>query len=133
MTCTRSRGLTALVGLALVAACSSGGGGSATTRSVTATGPSSDQQAALDMTDSLAFEPSEVRASVGTLTLVIDNVGRVPHNLTFADEALGKTDTVQGGKQASLTVALAKAGTYRFTCTFHSGMDGKVVVTEKRP
>jgi len=129
-TCRRTRA--GLVALALVAGCSSGGGALKTTGTVTATGPAAAQQAQLDMTARLTFTPNVVRASVGTLTLVLDNVGQVPHNLVFADEKLGRTDTVQGGSTATLKVVFGKPGTYRFTCTFHPGMDGQVVVTEAR-
>lgn len=130
MTTTRSHALAALV-LALVAGCS-GGGTSKTTGEVTASGPASDQRATVRMTDALRFEPNLVKAQQGTLTLLVDNSGRVPHNLVFADGALGRTGTVQGGATATLKVSFATPGTYRFMCTFHSGMTGQVVVTEKR-
>ena len=121
----------AVVGL-LLAGC--GGGGSSgdelkVTGTVTASGAGQKQIAAIDMTDELTFQPNVVKAQVGSLALTAKNVGRVPHNLVFADGAKGSLPTVKGKGTATLTVAFAKAGTYRFTCTFHQGMDGEVVVS----
>lgn len=130
---TPTRALGVALALVLAAGCSGSGGPKQSTDAVTASGPASAQQATVDMNDRLQFAPNLVRASVGTLTLAVDNTGRIPHNLTFKDAALGATDTVQGGRQATLRVTFDKPGTYRFTCTFHTGMDGQVVVTEKGP
>ena len=115
----------------LVSGCSGGSSskGLKVTGTVTATGPASAQTASLDMTDDLTFDPNVVNAKVGSLTLAIANAGQVPHNLVFDDKGLGATDTVKGHATATLTLTFAKAGTFRFTCTFHSGMDGHVVVT----
>jgi plastocyanin len=126
------RSAAALAALLLLAGC---GGGSSSgkdikvTGTVTAAGGPDAQTATLDMTDELTFVPNVVDAKVGTLTLSVRNAGRVPHNLVFDDSSLGKTDTVKGHATATLTLKPTKAGTYRFVCTFHSGMDGKVVVT----
>jgi plastocyanin len=120
----------ALAAVLLLAACGSGSGGSDVEEngSVAATGSGASQSAALDMNDDLAFVPNVVTAEVGTLALTAANVGKVPHNLVFDDGSLPSTETVAGGKSQTLTVVFSKAGTYRFTCTFHPGMDGKVVV-----
>ena len=118
--------------LLLLTGCSGGSAGSSdvkVTGTVTATGPANQQTASLDMTDDLTFDPNVVDAKVGNLTLAVQNAGTVPHNLVFDNASLGKTDTVRGHATATLSVRLSKAGTYRFTCTFHSGMNGKVVVT----
>jgi plastocyanin len=104
-----------------------GAGGSSDT--VTTTGEASAQTATVGMNDKLAFAPSTVSAKVGAVTLAVKNLGQVPHNLHFDDEALGKTGTVSGGESEDLRVTFDKAGTFTFVCTFHSGMDGKVVVS----
>lgn len=127
---TRTRPAVALVALALVlAGCASDDPDSEVkeTGTATAEGPATAQTVALDMNDDLQFVPNVVKAVPGTLTIALDNVGRIPHNLVFKDE-LGGTETIGGGEKASLKVTLGKAGTYRFVCTFHSGMDGQVVV-----
>jgi plastocyanin len=120
----------ALAALLLATGCGGGSkGGLKVTGTVTATGDPSAQVAQLDMTDELTFTPNVVNAKVGNLNLAVENAGQVPHNLVFSDPSLGKTDTVRGHATATLSIRLSKAGTYRFTCTFHSGMDGQVVVT----
>ncbi|MDP9181671.1 MAG: cupredoxin domain-containing protein [Actinomycetota bacterium] len=119
---------------AVLLATACGGGSSSgsdvtVTGTVTAEGAPDAQRVSLDMTDSLTFVPNVIDAKAGSLTMTVKNAGDVPHNLVFDDSSLGKTGTVKGRGTATLTVRLAKAGTYRFVCTFHSGMDGKVVVT----
>ena len=123
------RSAAALAVLLLLAGCSgSSSKGLKVTGTVTATGPATAQTASLDMTDDLTFDPNVVNAKVGSLTLAIANAGQVPHNLVFSDKGLGATDTVKGHATATLALRFTKAGTYRFSCTFHSGMDGQVVV-----
>ena len=118
---------TALLAVLLLAACS--GGSSSGTGLVTTTGSPDAQTATVEMHNDLKFHPSTVDARVGTVTLDVRNTETVPHDLVFDDAKLGKTRTVDGKSDEKLTVTFDKAGTYRFTCTFHSGMDGKVVVS----
>jgi plastocyanin len=115
-----------LVPLLLV---SCGGGSTDTSPAVATTGSAAAQTLTVDMTDQLRFTPASITAQVGTVTFTVSNTGLVPHDLAFADAALGRTKTVDGKAAAVLTVAFAKAGTYRFRCTFHPGMTGKVTVS----
>lgn len=128
-----TRTLTAAVALLLLAGCSSSGKAGTSslkvTGTVTAAGAPGAQTVRLDMTDALQFSPNVVKAKVGSLALTVENAGSIPHNLVFDDASLGKTDTVKGHATATLTVPLAKAGTFRFVCTFHSGMSGQIVVS----
>jgi plastocyanin len=96
---------------------------------VAATGPPQAQTITIDSTDELTYEPDTISAKVGTLTLTLGNGGQVPHNLVFDDPALPRIGTVTGGKELSATYTFTEPGTYTFVCTFHNGMDGKVVVT----
>jgi plastocyanin len=115
----------------LVAACgggSSGGSDLKVTGTVSASGAPSAQTVSLDMKDDLTFVPNVVDAKVGSLTISIENAGQIPHNLVFSDRSVGATGTIKGHSTGTLSVSLKKAGTYTFVCTFHSGMDGKVVV-----
>ncbi len=118
----------ALAALALLGACSTHASSGRNVGAVTASGPPSAQQATVDMNDRLTFRPGTVKAVVGSLALTADNVGKIPHNLVFKDTALGRTSTVQGGTTATLHLVLTRPGTYQFVCTFHPGMEGKVVV-----
>lgn len=108
---------------------SSEAGGEGSAAAVTTTGSADAQKATVGMTDELKFAPDTVNAKVGTVTLDVANQGQVPHNLVFDEEALGKTGTVSGKESEDLKVVFDKAGTFTFVCTFHSGMDGKVVVS----
>lgn len=130
---TRTAPAAGVLVLLLTAACGGGSGGGSSelkvTGTVTAQGAPAAQTAGLDMTDALTFKPNVVLAKVGTLTLTIENAGVVPHNLVLNDPGLGHTDTVKGHATATLRLPLTKAGTFRFTCTFHPGMDGKIVVS----
>lgn len=121
---------TLLAGLLLASACGSGGGSRdvADNGTTDATGPPGAQTARLLMEDN-RFRPSTVRAAAGTLTLRLDNAGRLPHDLAFDQAHLGRTATIDGGGSASLTVVLGRPGTYTFVCTFHPGMTGQVIVS----
>ena len=109
----------------LLVSCS---GGSSATESATTTGSADAQTVTVMMRNDLRFHPDTVNARVGTVTLDVDNVESVPHNLVFDDTALGKTGTVDGKSAETLEVTFDKAGTFRFVCTFHPRMTGKVVV-----
>ena len=125
-----------LIATLLLTGCSGGGGGEgdgATDRtadtSVQAAGAADRQTATVVSNDQLRFDPGIVQARVGTLELTHRNAGQIPHNLVFDDKALGAIDTVTGGQEKSITLTFSEPGTYDFVCTFHSGQDGKVVVS----
>ncbi len=124
-----NRTLTAVAVAALLAGCGGGSSKGKDTGSVLAEGPPAAQTVTVGMHDTLTFAPSTVDAKVGSLTITVTNTGQVPHNLTFDDGALGRTKTVDGKQSVPLKVVFDKAGTFTFTCTFHSGMTGKVVVS----
>ena len=119
-----------LIAAVLLVGC---GGGAAPDRSadtsVQAAGDADRQTATVVSTDELRFDPGIVQARVGTLELTHRNAGQIPHNLVFDDKALGAIDTVTGGQEKSITLTFTEPGTYDFVCTFHSGQDGKVVVS----
>lgn len=123
----------ALAALPLLLACacsgSGGSGGGDGSPSVAASGPPSAQTVTVAMTNKLTFDPDEVTAAVGTLTLTASNTGSVPHDLTFKDDALGHTPQVDGGRTAQLKLVFTKPGSYAFVCTLHARMSGRVVVS----
>lgn len=123
------RTATLAVALVLASGCSSGSGKGKDTGPVTTEGAAGAQTVTVEMTDRLTFSPNVVDARVGTVTLTTTNKGTTPHNLTFGDTSLGKTGTISGGESKNLRLVLGRAGIYRFTCTFHQGMTGKVVVS----
>lgn len=127
-----ARPLALVAVLVLLAGCGGGdsddGGSFEETGRVAASGPASAQTASLDMNDRLQFVPNVVTAQPGGLALTLKNVGKVPHNLVFDDTSLPSTDTIGGGRTETLRLTFSAPGTFRFTCTFHPGMDGQVVV-----
>ena len=72
----------------------------------------------------LAFDPQTVKVSVGQ-TVVFVNDDTVSHNVTASD--LGTSGDVGPGKSWKYT--FTKAGDYHYTCTYHQGMTGEVIVT----
>jgi plastocyanin len=80
--------------------------------------------------DRLAFEPSELRVSSGSLiTLTFQNASSMPHNLTFTEGLEAGTDTiVRPGTSDQLLLAPPPPGAYPFVCTIHEGMAGTLVV-----
>lgn len=118
-----------LTALSLVACTGTSSGGDAAGEAVPAEGPADAQTITIDSTDRLDFVPAVVSARVGTLTITLGNSGQSPHNLVFDDSSLPAIGTVTGGKELSATYTFSAPGTYTFVCTFHNGMDGKVVVS----
>jgi plastocyanin len=122
----RLTGAALLSAAVLLGGCSSG---SHSTGSATTTGSADAQTVTVEMRDDLKFHPSSVHARVGTVTLHVSNPGLVPHDLTFDDDALGKTGTVDGKSAKDLKVTFSTTGTFSFVCTVHKGMTGEVVVS----
>ena len=117
---------TALLAVLLLAGCSSSSSG---TGSATTAGSPDAQTVTVEMHNDLKFHPSTVKARVGTVTFDVRNTETVPHDLVFRDEGLGKTRTIDGKSDTTLTVTFDKAGTFRFVCSIHPRMDGQVVVS----
>ena len=74
----------------------------------------------------LDFFPSVVSVASGT-TVTWTNTDAVAHNVTFDAGAVPASGTVDAGAKRALTMPTA-AGTYAYKCTFHSNMNGSVVV-----
>lgn len=70
------------------------------------------------------FFPAKLTVNAGTeLTWV--NRDNVPHN-AIADGSAFDSGTMNGGE--SWSVVLDEAGTYRYVCTFHPGMEATLTV-----
>ena len=71
------------------------------------------------------FNPSSNIVSPGTTVTWTWN-GSNPHNVTFANGAIGDSGTQTSGTfSAAMPTAL---GDYDYQCTIHNGMDGTVTV-----
>ena len=123
---------TVLLGAALALTACGGGGdepGEPNGGTVRAEGPADAQTATVVSVDGLTYDPGTVEAVVGTLELTHRNASKVPHDLTFEDEAYGVVDAVTGGQSKAITLTFSEPGTYVFVCTYHSGQVGQVVVS----
>jgi plastocyanin len=72
------------------------------------------------------FTPHEIIISPAT-TVTWHNRDTVAHNIKSADGAFG-VDAGQFGAGASYSFAFRNAGTFDYTCSIHTGMDGRVRV-----
>jgi plastocyanin len=70
----------------------------------------------------ISFKKSTVKIAKGGSVKWIWKDGDTPHNVTFATKH-SKTQ-----KSGSYTMRFARAGTFKYHCTIHPGMNGKVVV-----
>jgi plastocyanin len=106
---------------------------SASAAAVTASaGPNGTERVTVEANDRDRFVPDRVVAHPGTITLVIRNVGGVPHN--FEIPSLGAdSGNIAGHTIKSVTVTVSKPGTYRFDCAYHVTlhMDGVLEVVSR--
>jgi plastocyanin len=70
----------------------------------------------------ISFKKATVKIAKGESVKWIFKDGDTPHNVTFATKH-SKTQ-----KSGSYTLRFARAGTFKYHCTIHPGMNGKVVV-----
>lgn len=77
-------------------------------------------------TDALKFDPTSASLKVGEV-VEWDNTGTIAHNVTFDDFPSITSDTLNGGDKYQ--VKFTTAGTYKYHCTFHPGMDGALTVS----
>jgi plastocyanin len=78
----------------------------------------------------LVFVPNQVDAPPNTaVTLTFTNHAAVPHNLTFQAGVSAQTSPSVGpGTSETLAFTTPGPGTYKFVCTIHPGMEGRLVV-----
>lgn len=76
-------------------------------------------------TGQLSFSPATATVKMGDV-IQWKNTGAAPHNVTFDAQPALTSGTLQQGDtwQVQFTVA----GTYKYHCTFHPGMNGQVTV-----
>lgn len=72
-----------------------------------------------------AFDPETVRVPVGGSVAWVNKSGNI-HNVTFADTTLKGSGVMMSGD--TFKVNFPRAGTYPYSCTYHPGMSGTVIV-----
>ncbi len=77
----------------------------------------------------LKFDPASLSATKGTAyTIELHQAGSIPHTFTVKDFAINLTSSKEGEvKTAPFTPD--KAGSFKYTCTFHPDMTGTLTVT----
>jgi plastocyanin len=70
----------------------------------------------------ISFKKENVHIKKGTSVTWVWKDGDVPHNVTFRSKH-SKTQ-----KSGTYTLRFNRAGTFRYECTIHPGMVGKVIV-----
>lgn len=71
-----------------------------------------------------AYSPATLTVKVGeTVQFVKDDV--TPHTVTASDKSF---DSGNMNQNAAWSHVFAKAGTYRYICTFHANMKGSIIV-----
>jgi plastocyanin len=92
-----------------------------------ALGPAIPAQAAtvVKATGSLRFKPKTVDVNKGA-KVVWKNTCSCTHTVTATSNNWSKNTTLRSGDTTSFT--FKRRGTYRYECTIHAGMTGKVVV-----
>jgi plastocyanin len=71
----------------------------------------------------LRFQPAAIQVPAGTEVAWRFDDGSVPHNVK------GDGFASQNQTKGSFAHRFERPGEYRYTCTLHAGMDGRVVVT----
>jgi plastocyanin len=75
----------------------------------------------------IQFTPKSITAKVGQ-TVKWTNDDSVDHNVTATSGETFKSSTF--GQGATYSHKLAKAGTIKYVCTIHPGMEGTIIVTK---
>jgi plastocyanin len=72
------------------------------------------------------FTPGDIKLAVGD-TVTFTNEGAIAHTVTATDGADFDSGTLAPGATFSFTAD--KAGTVKYVCTFHAGMQGTIKVS----
>ena len=73
-----------------------------------------------------SFKPAELTVKIGA-TVTWTNQDSATHDVRAADSSWGSEALTKG---QSFSMTFDKEGTYEYVCSFHSGMNGKVIVTK---
>ncbi len=78
------------------------------------------------MMSGFKFSPAELTVKVGTKVTWTNNDG-AGHDVSASDGSFS-SGTLSKGQTFSMV--FDKEGTYAYVCTFHPGMEGKIIVTK---
>ncbi|GAC1550865.1 MAG: hypothetical protein NVS2B7_26970 [Herpetosiphon sp.] len=83
-----------------------------------------------DAGSELKFVPAQLEAPANKpVSITFANKAQLPHNMTFSAPIDAKTaQQVAGGASATLEFTTPAAGSYKYVCTLHPGMEGTLVV-----
>jgi plastocyanin len=84
-----------------------------------------DAATVVKATGNLTFKPKTLNVNKGT-KVVWKNTCSCTHTVTATSNNWSKNTTLQSGDTTSFT--FKRKGTYKYHCTIHAGMSGKVVV-----
>lgn len=78
----------------------------------------------------IEFEPDEVSVPANSrVSVAFENLGSLPHNLTFAAPiGVATSPVVDPGASETIVFDAPAPGDYAFTCTLHPGMEGTLTV-----
>jgi plastocyanin len=92
--------------------------------------PSVELRVATDPGAELRFLPDSVGVGANTpVTILFENKGATPHNLTFEDGSARSKTIVDPGELDTVRVVGRAPGEYVFVCTIHPEMRGRLIVS----
>ena len=74
----------------------------------------------------IAFSPASLKVAKGTKVTFAFRDGTTVHNVTSTGAK--RFTTISNRSKGSLSRTFTRAGTYRYACTLHPGMTGRIVV-----
>jgi plastocyanin len=115
----------ALPGTVIGAANNTSAGPAGATKPVSAAPASTGKTKTVEIkVGEMSFTPAMAMANVGD-TISWVNVGKIPHTVTAKDGSFDKTPLAPGQR---FNYVLPKEGSFPYTCTYHPGMDGSLMV-----
>ena len=112
----------------------SGGGAASTQESTPAAEPTSLELTAGEASDGLSFDPGDLTAKAGEVTITLTNPdgNKMPHNVALEGTGVEEAgEVVQAGGTSTVTATL-EAGEYTFFCAVgqhrQNGMEGTLTV-----
>ncbi|MFL5844615.1 MAG: plastocyanin/azurin family copper-binding protein [Solirubrobacteraceae bacterium] len=118
----------ALLPIAAVAAVLLAGCGGDDSSSSSSSAPATPQTGTVDVgMNRLKFDPDAITVKTGAKVVWTDKEN-VPHNVVANEGADFKSDVFNEGETYAWTAD--KAGTVKYECTLHPGMDGTITVVD---